>query len=249
MTVDNIVSKVQKLLRLSTANNNAEEAASAAAKAQELIDQHNLSAAMLALDSEPVNGIDDEPVIDFHQAGSPLDQQKQQQRWRATLASVVARLNGCRIYFKGGSIALVGRPTDAETVRYLYGYLSREVERLASTQVGLGRTWRNNFRLGVVDTISVKLHEQHRKFEHDVRATARIEGGTSLMRVDRALANIDHRGESVAEWIKSNLKLRSRGSYATRSNPSARAAGRAAGQSIRIGGAKAALVNGRGLKA
>ncbi len=31
--------------------------------------------------------------------------------------------NGCRIYISGGDIALVGRPSDAETVRYLYAYL------------------------------------------------------------------------------------------------------------------------------
>ena len=251
MTVENIVSKVQKLLRLSTANSNAEEAASAAAKAQELIDQHNLSAAMLAIDNaEPVNGVDDEPITDFLKAGAPLDAQKQQSRWRLTLASVVARMNGCRIYINGGSIALVGRPTDADTVRYLYGYLSRETERLASTQVGMGRTWRNNFRLGVVDAITTKLYEQHRTFEHDVRARARTEGGTALMRIDRALAKIDARGESVQAWIESNMKLRSGGSSSSRYNPSARQAGRAAGQSINIGGANGSITSGaKGLKA
>jgi hypothetical protein len=248
MTVENIVSKVQKLLRLSTANSNAAEAASAAAKAQGLIDEHNLTAAMLALDDAAPEV--DEPIIDFQTSGAPLDSQKQQQRWRGVLALTVAKLNGCRVYRSGGALALVGRPTDAETVRYLYGYLSREVERLAAQQVGMGRTWRNNFRLGVVDTINGKLHEQRRQFESTAHATAREAGSVALMRMDQAMAKIDARGSSVDAWLKSNLKLRAGHSSRTSYDRSAREAGKQAGQSINVGGARGgAIVNGRGLTA
>ena len=229
MTQENIISKVQKLLRLSQANSNAEEAASAAAKAQELIDQHNLSATLLALDgAEPEI---DEPIVDFYKAGAPLDQQKTQQRWRGYLALRIAQMNGCRVYLSGPSIALVGRPSDAETVRYFYGYLANEVERLASTQVGMGRTWRNNFRLGVVDTIVKKLQAQHVKFV----ATVRLETGTALVRVDRALAKIEQRGETVEAWVKGNLKLRGGEKRGAAGHSGARAAGRQAGESISIG--------------
>lgn len=244
MTDTVILAKVQKLLRLATSSN-ANEAALAAAKAQELIDKHQLAAALLALDSaEPANGLDDEPIVDFEKAGAPLESQKKLDRWRGQLASVIARQNGCRIYYHGSDIALVGRPSDAETVRYLYGYLSREVERLATENGrGMGRTWRNNFRLGVVDAISAKLYEQRRKFESETRAEARAESGTALMRIDRALAKIDKRGESVAAWIESNLKLYSRGGGGGNYNHGARQAGRKAGQSVSIGGARGSLTS------
>jgi len=238
MTQDTLISKVQKLLRLSTSSN-ANEAALAAAKAQELIDQHNLSAAMLALDSaEPVDTFD-EPILDFEKDGAPLDSQKTQQTWRARLASTVARLNGCRIYLYGGDIGLVGRPTDAEIVRYLYGYLTRETERLTTTSgKGMGTSWRNNFRLGIVDAVTTKLHEMHRAWESTTRAVARADSGMALVRVDRALAQIDKRGESVEAWIKANMKLRKISSQRVQHVSSARSMGRQAGESIKIGGAK-----------
>lgn len=245
MTDAVILAKVQKLLRLSTSSN-ANEAALAAAKAQELIDKHQLAAALLALDSaEPTKGLDDEPIIDFEKAGAPLDAPKRLDRWRCSLASVIARQNGCRIYFSGNEIALVGRPSDAETVRYLYGYLSREVERLTSEQgQGMGRTWRNNFRLGVVDAIQSKLYEQRRAFESEARKQARDESSTALMRVDRALATIDKRGESVKDWMKSNLKLYAGGgSNGGTYNHNARQMGRKAGQSIAVGGARNRLTS------
>jgi len=244
MTDSVILAKVQKLLRLATSSN-ANEAALAAAKAQELIDKHQLAEALLALDSaEPTKGLDDEPIVDFEKADAPLDRQKRLDRWRCGLASVIARQNGCRIYYSGSDIALVGRASDAETVRYLYGYLSREVERLTTEHgQGMGRTWRNNFRLGVVDTISNKLWEQRRKFESETRAEARAEGSTALMRVDRALANIDKRGETVKDWMKQNMKLYASSGSAAAYNPNARARGREAGKSISVGGSHRSLTS------
>lgn len=245
MTDSAIIAKVQKLLRLATSSN-ANEAALAAAKAQELIDTHQLAATLLALDNaEPTKGLDDEPIVDFEKAGAPLETSgKKLDRWRGNLASVVARQNGCRIYFSGSDIALVGRPSDAETVRYLYGYLSREVERLTTVAGhGMGRTWRNNFRLGVVETIANKLYEQRRKFEHHVRAEARSESSTALVRVDRALATIDKRGETVNDWIKANLKLYASSGGGSAYNHSAREQGRRAGRSISVGMARGSLTS------
>ena len=240
MTTEHIISKVQKLLRLAGANNSPEEAAAAASKAQDLIDQHNLTEALLAFDTaQPV----DEEVVNFQTAGAPLDSQKTQQTWRVRLASTLAKINGCRIYLSGADIALVGRPSDAETVRYLYAYLTRETEQLADRHgKGMGRTWRNNFRLGVVDTITHKLHEQHRAFETIARASA----GTALMRVNQALAVIEKRGSTVELFMRATLKLRSGGAISSHAqgHNQARARGREAGQSIRVGGARAGLTSG-----
>lgn len=225
-----IIDKVRKLMRLAESPN-ANEAAAAAAKAQQLIDEHNLSAAMLTLETgveEP-----DEDIEDFGKKGAPLDSRPKADRWRITLASNVAYGNGCRIYYTGGTIALVGRPSDADAVRYLYGYLAREVDRLAERDGrGCGRTWRNNYRLGVVDTISRKLREQREKFKQEAqRAVANTQ---ALMVVNRAIAKVEKRGTDVTKWMDTNLKLRSGSASQSAYDPSARVAGRRAGESIAI---------------
>lgn len=246
MTIENVLDKVRKLLRLSTSSN-ANEAALAAAKAQELIDRHNLSAAMLALENaEPVRGMDDEPIRDWRE--SALDSGKVLDRWRGYLASTIAGANACKAYGSGGDLFLVGRASDVETVRYMYGWIVREVERL-TTAVGngMGRTWRNNFRLGVVDTVARKIREQREKFEHDVRTEAKQadEGAANpqaLMRVNQGLSRVFERKLEVAKWVKANMHLRST-SGSSRSDAGARQAGRKAGESINIGGARRGLTS------
>jgi hypothetical protein len=236
--MSSILNRVRKLLRLAEGPN-AHEAAAAAAKAQSLIDEHNLSAALLSLDEGMQ---DDEDIEDFNDKGAPLDSQPVLHRWRLSLASSIARANGCRVYFTGGSIALVGRPSDAETTRYLFGYLAREVERLCEKDGrGCGRTWRNNYRLGVVDTISQKLDAEHQKFVAERREIAAADNAQALVRVNQAIAKVEKRGEDVSAWIKKNLKLYAGSSSSARHDNSAREAGRRAGRSIAINRARGAI--------
>lgn len=243
---DTIIDKVRKLLRLATSSN-ANEAALAAARAQEMIDKHHLEQAMLSLDSaEPVRGLDDEPILDFYREGAPLDTPKQLDRWRVWLAGALAQYNASRIYLSGRNISIVGRPSDVETVRYIYTHLSREVERLATENgAGMGRTWRNNFRLGVVDAIKTKLRNQHAQFEHDAREVAAAESSTALVRVNTALVTMSERTQAVDKWMKSNLKLHAGSASYSRHDASARDRGRKAGASLSVGGDRAQLGAGR----
>jgi hypothetical protein len=238
--VDNVLDKVRKLLRLSKSSN-ANEAALAAAKAQELIDRHQLAQAMLTLDdTNPTKGLDDEPIVNFSDA--PLDTPKQLDRWRGALAIAIGQWNACKIWAVGPNLMIVGRPSDAETVRYLYGWLSNEVERLATEQgQGKGRTWRNNFRLGVVDTIARKLREQHEAFKKTVRAEA--ETTQALVRVDQSLARIVERKMEVYRWVKDNMKLYQRSGGRSNYDHGARNAGRRAGESITVGNAQRGLTS------
>jgi len=237
-----IIDKVRKLLRLAESPN-ANEAAAAAAKAQQLIDENNLSAALLALDSGASES--DEPIEDFYKKGAPLDVQPLAHRWRSQLAGTIARANACRIYLVGGKIALVGRPSDAETVRYLFAYLTREVERLCERDgKGCGRTWRNNYRLGVVDTIMLKLRQQREQFAAEQRKLAAADTNTqALVRVNQALVMVEKRSADTAEWVKKNLKLYAGSGSGSRYDGSARQAGRKAGQSISINRSKGALAS------
>jgi len=237
-----VLDKVRKLLRLSTSSN-PHEAALAAARAQDLIDRHRLSQTVLELDPPPsAPAVDREPIMNFKDA--PLDGRPRLERWRTELAVAVARANACRIYLHGSSLMLVGRPSDAETVRYLYGRLAHEVERLAADRGhGKGVSWRNNFRLGVVETIEDKLKAQRQTWRQQVRAEARG-NPEALMRVDQALVRMVDRYLEVGAWMRTNMRLGTRsGGGSVNYDRAAREAGRRAGQSIEMGGARRTLAS------
>jgi hypothetical protein len=173
--------------------------------------------------------------------------------WKLRLASALARANHCHTYVdnwrpvgRGAyyqnamhGIALVGRPSDVETVRYFYEWLVKEVDRLTERDGrGNGRTWCNNFRLGVVDTIGRKVKEQRAKTEHDMRREAQesADGRFALVKVNNAIEKFEARAGEAQQWANDNLKLVSRGGGGARYDSEARAAGREAGESISFGG-------------
>lgn len=240
MNHEQVVSKAIRLLKLAQSDN-PHEAALAAAKAQELIDRHKLTG--LSQDSE-IPGAAREPEEEIRKFEDPLevDEGKNLSRWRVALASTLARANQSRIYTSGTAIKIVGRPSDAETIRYLYQYLTNEIERLTKFHAkGNGKTWANNFRLGVVDEIGNRLAAQREetlsKMKSEAVGTSTGQTGIALVRLDNALAKMEKRGEDVQEWMDKNMDLRK--TYArARSDYGARAAGRRAGKSIQLGGGK-----------
>lgn len=239
MTYQEAIEKAAKLLRLATSSN-PHESALAASRAQEIIDRYKLTDVSADLSgSQP-----DEPIRDF--GADPLDCGRKLDRWRWYLFLGIADGNQCKGYLSNkGGIAIVGRPSDVNTVRYFYTWLTREVNRLADRDcTGYGRTYRNNFRLGVVDTVRQKLKAQFAETIAKVKQEAAeadalqlAAGDTSsmaLVRVNSAVARIERRTVEVASWMKKNLNLhssrRSSGAY----DPGARSAGRAAGNEIRM---------------
>lgn len=244
MSHEAIISKAIRLLKLAQSDN-PHEAALAAAKAQEIIDRHKLAG--LTADSEipgEVREIPDEPIRGFE---DPLDYAKSGEgknlsRWRVTLASALAKANQARIYTSGSTIKIVGRPSDAETIRYMYQYLASEIERLTKIHAkGNGKTWANNFRYGIVDEIRDRLAQQReetvRKMKDGAVGLSTGQTGMALVRIDKVLAKLEQRGEEVENWMDKNLRLHK--TYArSRSDYGAREAGRQAGKSIQLGGGK-----------
>jgi Protein of unknown function (DUF2786) len=232
------VSKAVRLLKLSQSSDFPHEAANAAARAQEIIDRYKLAG--LSAESD-IPGAAREPEEEIRQFEDPLEvgEGKNLSRWRVTLASTLARANQSRIYTVGTAIKIVGRPSDAETIRYMYQYLVNEVERLTRVHAkGNGKTWANNFRLGIVDEIRDRLKAQREETIKNLKTE--MQGsvpGSAVVRVDQALAKMEHRGEDVEEWMDKNMSLRK--TYARiRSDYGAREAGRQAGKSIQLGGGK-----------
>lgn len=240
MTHEEATSKAIRLLKL-TQSDNPHEAALAAAKAQEIIDRYKLTG--LSAESDIPGGAR-EPEEEIRRFEDPLEvgEGKNLSRWRVTLASTLARANQSRIYTSGTAIKIVGRPSDAEAIRYLYQYLVNEVERLTRVHAkGNGKTWANNFRLGIVDEIGDRLAAQRKETIHKMKAeavgTSTRQTGMALVRIDNALAKMEKRGEDVQEWVDENMNLRK--TYArVRSDFGAREAGRQAGKSIQLGGGK-----------
>jgi hypothetical protein len=243
MTHEEAVSKAIRLLKLAQSDN-PHEAASAAAKAQEIIDRYKLTG--IGEGSEiPGASAPEEEIRDFE---NPLESTSGNlARWRVALASTLARANQSQIYllrvYNGSRIQIVGRPSDAETIRYLYQYLVNEIERLTKVHAkGNGKTWANNFRLGIVEEIGSRLREQREATVEQIK----IESPSAIVRVDQSLARLEAQSAQVKEWMKENLKLRQ--TYARSSfDSSAREAGRRAGQSIQLGGGKGLTSGARAL--
>lgn len=222
--LDNIVSRVQKLLALANNNSNVNEAAVAAAQAQRLIEQHNLDMAQLAADNGKDSISDEEIANDY----TPLYEGKRAITWKGTLADVLARANNCRVFLQGGNIRIVGKTTGVELTRFLFNYVSAEVERLCETAIKSDRedtgkagakTWANNFKLGAVtavrDNLKIAQAETRAKYE-----------GT------QAMVLINNEAQAVEKWLGDNMKLRNKAAHPVAGDHDARAAGYRAGKTI-----------------
>lgn len=225
------VDRVRKLLALSESSN-ANEAAAAAAAAQRLMEQHGIDAAMLDTEDEP-----DEPVAEHHIG----DEGKRVATWRNALAYALARANGCKSILRKQQrgptkLVLIGRASDAAVVRYMYRYLTNEIDRLCEAEARsrgrAGKTWRTNFRVGAVDVITRRLDEAKRQARQERRMQAG--GGVALARVDEAIAKLDQRLTDAERWAQHNLRLRKGSKSRWRNDPEAYAAGRKAGEQVRL---------------
>ncbi|MHC4224517.1 MAG: DUF7168 domain-containing protein [Planctomycetota bacterium] len=254
MNRDEAIVKAKKLLSLGESDN-PNEAAAAMAQAQKILDEYEINQAMLDEES-PEDSIDDEEIVDFAGKQAYLDEDSlyNLNRWRVRLADIVAQANQCQVYTTRSwdpdrkkakkATSIVGRPSDVEKVRYLFQYFKSEVTRLANRDgKGCGNSWRNNYRHGVLDTLSEMLHENKQKLVEDMKQ--KVSGNsTALVRIDKAIEKIDKRAEEVKSWVDDNLKLRSARSVPNHYNSGARSKGQKAGKEIKISQAKGALKGG-----
>jgi hypothetical protein len=152
----------------------------------------------------------------------------------------MAEVNQCKCYRSGSELRIIGRPSDASTVRYLFSYVVREIDRLTKEESNLrgnpGRTWCNNFRLGAVHEINRRLEEAAREARAAMKKEAddgdTMGTGTALVLVNNAIAKLDDRTAAVEDYGKRKLRLRSGSSSHSRYDAGARAAGKRAGASI-----------------
>jgi hypothetical protein len=225
-----ILRKIRALLKLGESDN-PHEAASAVAMAARLMEKHAITSAALEFEKPEA-----EPAEEVQNFNEPFGGRS---TWHYRLAVVLAKGNGCFIYGSGGALKITGRPSGAETVRYLFAYCTSEIDRITRANTrGEGRTYSNNYRLGMVDTIGKAIKAEREAVRGEMRREAHTSGGDSaLVVVDNAIAVIDEQEKEADRYAHKSLRLSSGGSSSYRGNASARGAGQAAGAGVYPGGA------------
>jgi hypothetical protein len=181
---ESILSKIKKLQALTTERGaTPEEAASAAAKAQALLFEHNLAQADIDTQEaapDPYGKV--ETVLEGANRTTV--------QWRRSLLYIVAKYNFCSAVTLSGTtkMSVIGKRSNVETVLYLNAVLVREIERLAleagRTVLSQRSAYMVSFCRGAVHTIKHRLAEQQRQSEH--RAT---QSGTTQADADRGNHN------------------------------------------------------------
>lgn len=218
-----IIERIRKLLALAGNNPNAEEAATAAAMAQDLMAKHHLAEVQLRVETnEPAEPIDHSRV-DIGDAKLP--------GWKSRLISAMrflgvnpwtepARQAGVKTHF----VRLFGRKSDVEAANYILQYLMAEVERLSQREARSDRAYRNAFRLGAATTVYMRLQAAKKGEEKptDERALAIVtKDDEELQAAYKVMAKANHLR------VQSSPTCRSGDGYA---------AGKKAGESISIPG-------------
>lgn len=181
------IGKIQKLLNLAANNPNEAEAAAATAKAQELLAQHNLDAALLERESGKVDGRREE----FKMRGGFYD-------YQVSLWKAVAQLNFC-IYWiesytetkevkRDGYIGIkrtaqkrhriVGRSVNTLSTKIMAEYLEGAVERALREHLNgdhkqLFSRWAISFRRGAISRLCNKLYRRYSERLNEERAKQR----------------------------------------------------------------------------
>lgn len=235
-----VLEKIKKLMRLADHPNTLpEEAASAAAKAQELMLRYKLDTA--SLDTPDEAEAKDEPVLHYDHH-DPIYAGAQFSTWKYRLVSCLAKHNncvsvvcrslwrerGCTVRFQ-----LIGRVSDVELVRWMYHHILPQVERLctnwlqAQLSYNRGRAAATQFRLGVIQTINQRLTEMNQEVRQEYVDANK---GSALAIIDKAKAKTL---ETYTQISKAE-KWRSGSSWHLQGNGSARAAGQAAGRQVSL---------------
>jgi hypothetical protein len=251
------------------------EAALAAGKASQLIEQFQLSEAMIRLDepeAEPEPIAKDarlEPELqEFGGRGSG----RKRVAWRETIARALASDLGIHMYW-GNHIDMrgFGRESAIQTWRYTFQYLVRAVDQLTDEAwvrqrdpEESARSWKNAFRSGCAQRLAVRVWEERQarkkaNAQHAENLTTMSETASDQEsetfdeRVDarrecQALAIIAKDQAQVDDEYKAYSKnwKGSIGGIGSTSSMSGYEHGKAAGDRISLGGKRAALRSGQG---
>lgn len=157
-----ILEKIRKLLRLSRSDNE-HEAAAAAAKAQQLLSEHNLTVG---------NITPEQAAREFTASHAHRKTRQRLELWAHKLAAAVASAFDCKYYHNlaTGETSFVGCGPDPDVCGWTYGYLYKALLALASAYMrGPAKRLRvtrskamarNSYLAGAVHMIGMRLEAQ-----------------------------------------------------------------------------------------
>lgn len=264
---ERIKAKIAKLVALAGQRDSIEEAAVAFEQAQRLAARYGLSledAADDAAESRGFDGVPPPPLDVQAMTKRKIWAWNRAEAWIVTLGEAVSRSHGCRIYQvrgQGGGIWAYGQPRDIDAAEYMLAVMTREIDAMAkraARSAGGDRSWSRSYRMGVADAVwsrsktRIDLVAAERAEVNERRRAAVMadEVGT-LGDATVALARVEAAGDyaaqveaALAEFRRSGglgVKLRKGPRPARARSRSAYQAGREAGESLSMGGGKAAL--------
>lgn len=248
--ITKIIDRVRKYLNLANSTNE-HEAAQAAGRAAQLMEEWNLTEAAVRLsDGSKVA----EAITEATLAGT--EKIRSRVAWKITIASAVGYSLGVRMYTTGGVIRGFGRESSVQAWNYTTGYLINEVERLTAARwdvehlaaVAAGhsaRVWCGSFRIGAAQAIAGRLSHETR-----TRKAARVPvpavpgdlaaptNALMVLEADEKEVEAAYAARSKGFGRAGNIgSVRARDGYA---------AGSEAGQSVALGAKRAGLAAGQG---
>lgn len=193
-----------------------------------------------ALDEDAAVEVDEDAESFGQRDGGWLDTAKRViPLWRIILARVIATANGAFTFSSyrgdGRSIEIVGRPSSVEIVRYMFAWLSREIERLSQEHGrGMGAVWRREFLEGAAEEIGERLQDARREAAAEVRREHAANPG-ALMRIEQGLQRVEAQRQ-IAERAayKAHPSLKDARSRPRRLDVNAREAGARAARKINL---------------
>jgi hypothetical protein len=195
-----ILDKIRQLRTLSQSSN-INEATAAAAAADRLISKHRISEAEISIANNVAN-------LSAKEAEFVLYETARVTAWKQSLAMNLAHHYGCAMWIdlkypnnrKVSNFRLVGVEDDMEICRYMFSWLTSEIERLSKTNcAGMGHVFSQSYCSGAVSGIRSQLD----LLKQEEKVSAQQAGQTT------ALACLDERINKAKEAMYSlhkNLK-------------------------------------------
>lgn len=215
--IASIIEKVRRLLALAYSSN-ANEAAAATAKANQLIDEYRLSVDQLTPQEQQESAEkSDDPLLDARRAAV----------WQTMLASRLSHHYGCYIWRDNQGFRIAGRRSDMDILRYMFAYISSECMRLSTSHSkGKGRTYAESYRRGFIDAVTEKLAESRQQ----AKQAATHEQAQGLIK-------LDDRSKDAEKLVRQSVKLGGPKTTYIRVSPEGKSAGQAAGRNMHLGAA------------
>jgi len=168
-----VLDKARKLLNLKERAATEGEALAAAKALAKLVDKHRIEIAKLES-----AGFQNDEVIALEE-DEPLMVYKRKTTWKNDLALTLCDHYGVVFMRRsrvGGKkkILLAGRKTDIEMVRYMFNWLSSEIERLTRASGAEGRVAINSWRIGFVRGLQIQLEEARKEALSDEPASVAL---------------------------------------------------------------------------